>query len=942
MNNTHDVDVVQAVPPDPRRAIEWFDSWFDVRLEHDQCLTFLRAQGVPMLSALDPYRALAYYVGGSWCEMIKWDVLYEVRRGALVRERSRITAELLDKWTSQQLAAPQTTATPAVLFAANVLARWMDGAGKLYYRNREYTDARIMFERALRWAKQGGHWFLFPDLRSNYVRAEFEEQRTANKKPDLVANYRELLDETVAQAGAQQVQIPNQVEHTARFGRPPDDASPREEREFLRGLCSILHNMSLAEELQGSMDASFEHSRESEVIAETLGDEYRLAQAINQQALLMAKKTREPAVAENRLEFLDRARQLFARVRDELRWRRGRLIAWQQSAVLLAKTSDDLSDVLRGVGELKRLLEEIKTDRRFASGEQSADLEIYDYTVRALRDIADNWKPSQSEEARRACENLVKLVEDEELTVARAVRSVVKIGQYKQHFNRGRSHVFERHIAKYVASGEFLRAMALLEEVSGRELLDVLALDAIPGAEGEQSSFDWECPADVFRMPKANVQENSIESGGHGAMGIHALDRPRRHDLRRLVGDEATSRMEYLQRAMQEYEYEALQNPIPVTPYDPEVSQKVVKLSERTPGFTMVRYASLPNQDGQGRTLGAFVVRDGKLAFHKLDWPCAEKALREIVKSDPNHPEIAKIVPEKEQARSLWDALLAPLWPTVAPTPSDMPEHLVLVPHVDLFQAPLHLAMENDEALPLAARVPLAFSVSATMHLAASRYARRWLRTTMDDDLCAIVSLDPPDVTGEEVCDTDWDSQHLHVFGDEPGRLYGHHYQGAAQWERIETALSEITPEFLVFSCHGNYDPRDNRGELGPTLHFGPEIPYASQFDIARRLRLPGNLFTALAACVSGQGVGLAGGDVAGFVRSFIAAGAGALGVTLFSVRDYEIVATVRHLLRATRWAAGQGALDLIATLQRYYADRCRRLGDANRRLDACPLVIYL
>lgn len=942
MNSTQNVEIHQRVPRDPRQAIEWFDSWYDVRLEHDQCLNLLRDQGVFALSAPDPYQALTYYVGGCWCEMIKWDVLYEVRRGALVREESRILAELLDKWTSQQPIANQATATPAVLFGTNVLARWMDGAGKLYYRNREYTDARIMFERALRWAKQGGHWFLLPDLSSNFVRAEFEEQRTAGKKPDLVEKYSELLRQTIDQAGTHKLEIPRQVGDTAPYRCAPDDGALREKREFLRGLCSILHNMSLAEELQGNTESSFEHSHESEVIAQVSGDEYRLAQAINHQALLMAKKAREQAPVDSRRASLDEARQLFGRVKDELHWRRGRLIAWQQSAALLADTSDDLRDVFLGVDELERLLKEIKSNRRFGSGEQSADLEVYDYTVRAMRRIADNRKAGQSDEGRLAYENLLKRVENEELTVARAVRHVVKISQYKQNFNRERSHVFERQIAKHVASGEFLRALALLEEASGRELLDVLALEAIPGVESEQASFDWKSPDDVFDLPETKVPEGSAGSGWWGAEVSRTPESQRRFGMRRLVEGDANIRTEYLKKAMQEYEYEALKNPIPVTPYDPDVAQKVVELSKRTPGFAMVRYASLPNRDSQSRTLGAFVVRDGELTYHKLDWFCAENTLRQLIKADPNHPEFARIVPEKEQARSLWDALLAPLWPTVAPTPSDIPKHLVLVPHVDLFQAPLHLAMENDDALPLAARVPLAFSVSATMHLASRRYARRWLRPTTDDDLCAIVSISDPAVTGEEICETGWDSEHLHVFGNEPVRLYGHHYLGPAQWQRIEAALPVIMPKFLVVSCHGSYDSRDDRGELGPTLHLGPEIPYASQFDIARRLKLPGNMFTALAACVSGQGTGLAGGDVAGFVRSFIAAGVGALGVTLFSVRDYEIVATVRHLLRATRWAAGRGALDVVASMQRYYAERCSRSKDANQRLDACPLVIYL
>jgi hypothetical protein len=924
----------------PRALIEWFDSWFDVRLEHDRCLKLLREAGAFSLSDSDAYHALSIHLGATWCEMIKWDVRYDLRRGGLVRDRSRIAADLLAKWTAEQIRTGQELVLHSSRFATNMLARWFDGAGKLYFRNREYTDARKMFEQALSWAKEGEHWFLVPDLRSNHVRADFEEQRTAGKMPDLVAEYTRLHKETVAQARGRNISIPFQSD-SAEYDQSmlrdePGRGAPREEREFLRGLCSILHNMSLAEEPPENSESFLEqwngsltHSEESAAIAEAMRDEYRLAQAINHQAKLMAKRAKHCSCADDRQECLDRAKAFFARVRDQLRWQRGRLIAWQQSAVLATQASNSLTEIMRGIDELKRLLGVIKSHSAFATGEQSGDLEIYDYTVRALREVAtrlEGWNETTEHNAVQAYDQLLKLVEDEELTVARAVRRVVKVTVYKQHFNRQRVLVYEREVAKHIGKREFQRALALLEEATGRELLDILALDANAGAEGELASFDWIPPSvqSVYPVPisATTFTEPSAQ---------------RRHGLRRSSEAVSALRQAYLTNAMQEFDYEAREHPISVTPHDPEICEKIVDLSRREPGLAVVRHVSLPRRNGVGRSLAAFVVRNGELTLHDLDWSAAEVAFREMVQCDPSSGATV-IVPHKEQARILWDTLMAPLWRTIVPSPDDLPEHLVFVPHLDTFQVPLHLALEHDEALPLAARVPLAFSVSGTMHFATLRYRKRWLNPRADDDLCAIIG---PDVSGNEICKTGWDAKRLHVFGNDDGEMSGYEYYGEAEWECLEKTLSEITPEFLVVGCHGSYDA-DDQGQLGPTLNFGQGIPYASQYDIARRLHLPGNLFTALAACVSGQGAALEGGDVAGFVRSFIAAGAGALGVTLFSVLDEEIVRTVQHLLSATRWAPGSASVDLVATLQRYYASRCSGLDDADKRIDACPLVIYL
>jgi len=116
---------------------------------------------------------------------------------------------------------------------------------------------------------------------------------------------------------------------------------------------------------------------------------------------------------------------------------------------------------------------------------------------------------------------------------------------------------------------------------------------------------------------------------------------------------------------------------------------------------------------------------------------------------------------------------------------------------------------------------------------------------------------------------------------------------------------------------------------------------------------------------VSGEGGDTSSGEVAGFLRAFIAAGAGALAVTKWKVRDDAIASVAGQLLRAAARKAG-GSIDIVTTLceiqRRAFRDAAQRkdgrvrdlqglehpdnvLGEDPRilaGLHACPLVVYL
>ncbi len=127
----------------------------------------------------------------------------------------------------------------------------------------------------------------------------------------------------------------------------------------------------------------------------------------------------------------------------------------------------------------------------------------------------------------------------------------------------------------------------------------------------------------------------------------------------------------------------------------------------------------------------------------------------------------------------------------------------------------------------------------------------------------------------------------------------------------------------------------------GPVLEL--EGDCLTQFDIAMGVSLPRNKLTILGACASGQGTNLGGGEVAGFIRAFIAAGCGALGVTYWPVLDDNISETIRHLLIAAQSSADSGQpFDVVQEMYEYYRAKYKQLNALADQVEVCPLALYL
>lgn len=334
------------------------------------------------------------------------------------------------------------------------------------------------------------------------------------------------------------------------------------------------------------------------------------------------------------------------------------------------------------------------------------------------------------------------------------------------------------------------------------------------------------------------------------------------------------------------------------------------------------------NKEESVSKVGVFLIDAGEITFHDLGNIDLNALLEEI----ENHE--GAYVPTEAYAIKLRKLFFpSEIWEAIT---AGSRSHVVIVPQGELFNLPLHIAKIEEGSAPLCAQVPLCFSVSAVMHFATERHQLRSLKVNPGDTLTLIANIDNK-VSGESIVGTSWDDNLTRVFGDMPENkgLSDAVEVMPCDWDSLSPL--NFVPHFLCIACHGTYDPAFDQ-LYGPTLKLGGgDMEFVSQFDIATKLNFTGNQFLSINACVSGHG-GMEGGNVSGFLRAFIATGAGALGVTQFSVHDRDIVKTVKNLLRGSRKVAENGGteFDLVGKLQQYYASRPTTV------MDMFPLVIYL
>ncbi|MDI2129428.1 CHAT domain-containing protein [Yinghuangia seranimata] len=893
---------------DAQDIVTRFDADFDVPMRQAQAVGLLRLAGAYRAAPSATAHDLALRVGAHWCEIVQADVDYQLLTGLRLVEASRRDAERLAALPAGPRAAPEET------FRWYVASRWFDGAGRIKYRIGNHTEARLSFGTAVELAEAADLWWVLPDLLSNHERARYEERNQMARPADrndaalFIEPYQALSARTAALGRA------NGIDVDAPLVAESFPASARH-REFLRGYSNVLHNLATAWGQAGHDTESLETTERSLRISKALGDEYRIAQSMTNRA------QRDRPNARAHFEAL-----------VDSPWVRGKRIARQRLATIIRGTE--------GLGQLSRLLDEIGQDT-LGSGRQSCmDIDFYAYTVDAYTKVARELP----EEDRPADVGRIRL------ELARTARTAIALPLYKRMYAQHVRPAFLAAIGERAASGDtsrtnLLALLSLVEESSGRELLDLL---------GSSHMAPLPPPAESNVFPAVGdetaetVAGSEIEAEPEAGMAVRSDFGDRRGPMESIPEDREQQIREELSARESDYEAYFVDHPIPAIDHDEDIAHRLVQYTLNNPGSCVARYFRYADPSDQRACIGTLLCRDGRLRLLE-PLPYAEVTdLVERVSADL--ADKSRRAPGEDTCRAIWNLLVEPVW-AAAGRGADL-SHLTLIPTDHVFAIPLHVALEPGRNEPLAARVPLSHSVSVGMFIGRQRHLLKRQLVEKDDVLGALLVTDAK-ATGQEILANGWSAENVAVTGKvrqgratpaggerdpDPARIRD---QWELGWDGI-ARLSAREPAFFVYAGHGYY--LRSRDVHEPLLRVG-KTDVLTQFDLALRFRLPRNKLAIFGACVAGQGIGSPGGDVGGFMRSLIAAGAGAVAVPLWYVSDAAMVQTGRALLSGSRQCVGPdgaGSFDIVETLHAHYQQVMRDRADVTSRINRLPLALYL
>jgi hypothetical protein len=895
---------------DPAEIIRRFDANFDIPGRAAEAVGLLRLAGA--FSPVHTTSGLAVRIGAHWCELIHDDVQFDLAHALLLIDETEKDAGYL---ATRELSDP---------FQAYCLARWYDGSGKVLYRIGSYARGRMKFALAVAAARDHGLWWCLSDLESNWLRGRLQEawQAGAVGGPESAA-----ARAAAARAMAELEEAIRRSEAIAserglRLSPERFAASSDPEREHMRGHSSLLHNLSLAIEKEDPA-RSLALSRQAAQISTVLNDAYRLAQALNHQGRLI--KDHYDVIKDHGLQPpLQRgdADRMFQRVQD-LGWQRGRRIAQQQLAQGL--------DPRTGAEELAALLAQIDQEAGRAGRAAGLDIDLRRYTVDAFERLAT--RAVEAHPGDEEAERLLRTALEAKLATARSVRRVIALPAYKRAYGSTVRPFYLQRIGGILSGlavdgassqNNYEDVLSLVEESTGRELLDLISSVDLPTLSAPPGTVDAPAAAAAGATGARRAGVTSTKASDDQV----SSSRRRRAPLRRMSPQQGEADRAILMEREGEFEQQFLTRPLQAAPHDEEIARRATMFVANNPGTRFIRYFTRGWDGREPEEIGAFVI--GETISDPIEiGPFAES--RDLIA-----PLLDQDGLSADLCGAIWETLLAPVWPELG----KHIEHLVVVPTDHLFAIPFHIAAADPaspDAAPLAARIPFSQTVSLTGFLTRGRHLLRRQRTAADDDLAAVVIEDG--IRAAEIVGTGWDMDHVYVAGDIPAGLEPGYHRYQADWSGL-SAVTSCRPEFFVYAGHGNY--AEEFGELGPYLQLrAPDGGYErlTPYDVALRLRLPRNILTIIGACLAGQGASTAGGDVSGFLRSFMAAGAGTIGLPLWPVDDEYIANTARRLLQASRPPEGQTAavFDVVHVLHQHY----RKIAKTGAWWERMPLALY-
>ena len=453
---------------DPVEIIQRFDADFDIPGRAAEAVGLLRLAGA--FSPAQTTTGRAVRIGVHWCELIDADVQFDLAHALVLIDESEADAALL--------AADDLSDS----FPAYCLARWYDGSGKVLYRSGSHARGRMNFALARATARDHDLWWCLADLESNWLRGRLEEARQAgavgpgSDAARAIAELEEAVRRSEAMGSEQGI----------RLGPEPVAGPHYQHREHMRGHSSLLHNLSFAI-MKEDPARSLALSRQAGEISTVLHDAYRLAQALNHQGL----------VIKNHYAMLGLQRgdadRMFQRVQD-LGWARGRHIAQQQLAQGL--------DPRTGALQLAALLQQIDQEAGRVGRAAGLDIDLRWFTVDAFERLA-----TQAADAHLGDEEAERLLRDAleaKLATARSVRRVIALPAYKRAYGSTVRPIYLQRVGRILgdlalggatSQEGYEDVLSLVEESTGRELLDLISSVDLPTMNAPPSAATIAAPA---------------------------------------------------------------------------------------------------------------------------------------------------------------------------------------------------------------------------------------------------------------------------------------------------------------------------------------------------------------------------------------------------------------------------------------------------------------
>ncbi len=887
-------------------TIRHFDCFGSVFRTSDSLLTVFDELKVPVEAENTEFRTLIAFVGSAWADMVQAvELEFDLPHGMEVFSNSKAVVEI----ASNRMENESHPYDPG--FPPFVVARWYDIVAKLFYFSGDHYEASLYWDKARVLIEKRAITYIKADVLSSrlrnlkeLIRITTSDTAVAAAIPELAKylsnqstnfndEFRNLIVESLGRLPKKISEAIKEVtdiqdvssEKLDRLREWIDDSGWKQKGE-LRGLANLYQNSDQFAQVR--------------LISTAMRDDLRLVQSYHAEAgrvwltTTELKKARDsnPEALSFKPDFQSRAAHLWKQVRDSEAWARGVIFARQHLARLdkevyfVGATNDQkFWGLVSGIEELVNIIDAIQDRDEEMSGRRPAfevrDIEQHGWTVKFALDMLEELESLYEQNPDLRNDWVAKLhalderMLEECIQMIRSHRKVVKIATFKtsfaSHYNRACKRVYRHFTDRISLNSESNRtisirnALAWVEESTCRDLLDALAASN-DGLTSASMAPNQEFNASTGGMQKADGKERQPSD----LLLLCEVDRE--------VLAENSEQRNQLEESLARFEDFASRNPHLPQEVKIDIFERSIEAAKKHNCY-FVRFA-----ERHDLAFDVFIFTpNGKVEFTTI---LKDANVREELQNSLHTLLTPKKVfgqyrdPLKSLADMIGKAIVAPL---VKYVKKEL--HVFLIPTGFLWQIPMHIGTVDKEKFFQRNAVFVSGSLAALLNQDRISVLSRTLLNRSCAILGSYYSKEKTTELGKSV------ASHFRTCCNNiqvvaPWYVKGHRVNS----ETVrQVFLSK--PEIIYYGCHGSNV--ENKLGRHPVLAFtnskNGDKSFLTPYDIAIAPNLVGNVFTIFGACMSGQASVRDGGEVSGFFRASVAAGAGACLLTYWPITVRQV-----------------------------------------------------